>query len=243
MALFQVIDGEGRQRHTHIHRLHVAAVELLACNFPWEDRYAKFKELLDAGSLNLKIFAHPDRKALLPPLMKRAELVMADYEEWVVSGGKSIVMGEPQAAHGDVPMEPGHGDDGIAAAMRDSGGVLHEQLGDDPKWQKINVAIWSAIQRSDRRALRLAELSAVASQGGWGQQELLAVIGLLGSPRKSLLRMNLYAADGSDVPGEEIARKLASWWKDKTMTDAEWKAWSSQIEVSWSPVSPRGTKQ
>lgn len=40
----------------------------------------------------LRRFTHPDRKALLLPLLKRPELMMADYEEWVVSGGGSIVL-------------------------------------------------------------------------------------------------------------------------------------------------------
>lgn len=100
IVLFQVIDGEGRKRNNDIHRKMVLAMANEGADFPWEDRYAKFKELLDAGALNLKIFAHPDRKALLPALMKRAELVMADYEEWIASGGTSIIpnpMPEPDA--------------------------------------------------------------------------------------------------------------------------------------------------
>jgi type I restriction enzyme R subunit len=35
------------------------------------------------------------RKALLAPLMKRAELVMADDEEWITSGATSIVLSPP----------------------------------------------------------------------------------------------------------------------------------------------------
>lgn len=97
IVLFQVIDSEGKKRNNDIHRKIVLAMANEGADFPWEERYAKFKELLDAGALNLKIFAHPDRKALLPPLMKRAELVMADYEEWVVSSGQSIMMGDQQA--------------------------------------------------------------------------------------------------------------------------------------------------
>ncbi|MDD5298830.1 MAG: hypothetical protein PHU46_18170 [Rhodocyclaceae bacterium] len=97
VALFQVIDGEGKKRNKDIHRKMALAMANVGADFPWEDRYSKFKELLDFSALNLKIFAHPDRKALLPPLLKRAELVMADYEEWVVSGGQSIVAGEQQA--------------------------------------------------------------------------------------------------------------------------------------------------
>lgn len=80
IALFQVIDTEGKRRNNDIHRKMVLAMASEGADFPWEDRYAKFRELLDFSALNLKIFAHPDRKALLSPLMKRAELVMADYE-------------------------------------------------------------------------------------------------------------------------------------------------------------------
>ena len=47
---------------------------------------------LRRGLLSRLIAFHPDRKALLVPLMKRAELVMADYEEWITSGGTSIVL-------------------------------------------------------------------------------------------------------------------------------------------------------
>jgi len=103
ITLFQVIDGEGRRRNNDIHRKMVLAMANDGTDFPWEDRYAKFKELLDAGALNLKIFAHPDRKALLPPLMKRAELVMADYEEWVVSGGTSITLNPATVAESETP--------------------------------------------------------------------------------------------------------------------------------------------
>ena len=40
------------------------------------------------------------------PLMKRAELVMADYEEWITSGGTSIVLSP-------VALEQNTGTDGI----------------------------------------------------------------------------------------------------------------------------------
>ena len=61
-------------------------------DFPWDERFTSFKTMLDMSANNLKIAFHKDRKALLVPLMKRAELVMADYEEWITSGGTSIVL-------------------------------------------------------------------------------------------------------------------------------------------------------
>lgn len=243
IVLFQVIDGEGKKRNNDIHRKMILAMANEGTDFPWEDRYAKFKELLDAGATNLKIFAHPDRKALLLPLMKRAELVMADYEEWIVSGGQSIVLGDPQAGR-DVPsMHPAQEDGEFDAAMHESGRFLRQQLGDDAKWQRINGAIWSAIRNNEQRVLRLAELNVIGPEGGWEQPELLAVVGLLGAPHKGVLRMELRAADGTEVAADEVARNLASWWKDRTMSEKAWKEWASQISVSWTLADPRGEKQ
>lgn len=92
IVLFQVIDSEGVKRNNDIHRKMIRAMVNEGADFPWDERFTKFKSLLDTTATNLKILTHPDRKALLLPLLKRPELMMADYEEWVVSGGNSIVL-------------------------------------------------------------------------------------------------------------------------------------------------------
>lgn len=240
ILLFQVIHADGTRRNKDIHRKMILAMANEGVDYPWEDRYAKFKELLDTGANSLKIFTHPDRKALLLPLMKRAELVMADYEEWIVSGGTSITMG-------DQPVEREVADGNTSDALEErnfgrqkSAEFLRQQLGADLKWSQINDAFWSVIEKSERGALCLADLSPIADAGGWQQSELLVVLGLLGAPKAALLRMELRAPDGIEVPAEEVSQKLAAWWKTKTMTDAEWKAWASQYAVSWSPVVVKG---
>lgn len=91
IVLFQVIDNEGAKRNNDIHRKMILAMVNEGADFPWDERFIKFKSLLDTTATNLKILTHPDRKALLLPLLKRPELMMADYEEWVVSSGNSIV--------------------------------------------------------------------------------------------------------------------------------------------------------
>ncbi|MDD4913343.1 MAG: DEAD/DEAH box helicase family protein [Sideroxydans sp.] len=90
IVLFQVIDSEGAKRNNDIHRKMVLEMVNEGADYPWDERFTKFKSLLDSLITNLKILTHPDRKALLLPLLKRPELMMADYEEWIVSGGKSI---------------------------------------------------------------------------------------------------------------------------------------------------------
>jgi type I restriction enzyme R subunit len=231
-VLFQVIDSEGKKRNNDIHRKMILAMANEGADFPWEDRYAKFKELLDSSALNLKIFAHPDRKALLPPLMKRAELVMADYEEWIVSGGKTIVMeASPPTQEAGEPRTSG-----LQGAMQRSAEFVAKQLGNDPKWGRINGSIWSTIQASQRHAFGVADIDEIVANSGWQQSELFAILGLLASPKTGLLKMEVRSGNGTEVPAEEVARKLAAWWKDKTMTDAEWKAWASKIEVRWTPA-------
>ncbi|TCG02758.1 hypothetical protein BZM27_53470, partial [Paraburkholderia steynii] len=87
--LFKAMDATGKARNNDIHRKMILAMAKEGADFPWEERFEKFKELLDAASLSPAIFAHPNRKAFMQPLMKRSELVMADYEEWIVTDGAS----------------------------------------------------------------------------------------------------------------------------------------------------------
>jgi type I restriction enzyme R subunit len=97
-ALFKAIDQSGAMRNNDIHRKMILAMAKQGADFPWEERHSKFKELLDAAALSPVIFAQPNRKAFMGPLMKRSELVMADYEEWIVSGGSSIAVGTPASS-------------------------------------------------------------------------------------------------------------------------------------------------
>ena len=105
IVLFQVIDKEGERRNNDIHRKMILAMVNEGADFPWDERFTKFKSLLDTTATNLKILTHPDRKALLLPLLKRPELMMADYDEWVVSGGSSITL-NPPADVGSVASKP-----------------------------------------------------------------------------------------------------------------------------------------
>jgi len=91
LLLFKAMDRAGRGRNNDIHRKMVLAMAEEGEDYPWEERFGKFKELLDAANVEATVFTHPNRRQFLPPLMKRAELVMADYEEWIVTGGSSIV--------------------------------------------------------------------------------------------------------------------------------------------------------
>lgn len=245
IAIFQVIDSEGKKQNNDIHRKRVLAMANNGTDFPWEERYTKFTELLDTSATNLKIYVHPDRKALLLPLIKRSELVMADYEEWIVSGGLSIELSNELENHEptylQAPQSINRVD--IDLAERKAGNLLKLQLGGDAKWQAINSEIWISIRKSTSRVLDLAEFNNISTVCGCRLSDVYAVVGLLGSPRASLLRMMLRNTDGSEVPGEEITTKLALWWRRKEMPDNKWKEWASQINLFWTPEAISGEIQ
>ena len=92
ILLFGVIDVVGKGRNNDIYRKQILEMATEGKDFPWDERFTSFKTMLDMSATNPQIFINPDRKALLAPLLKRAELVMADYEEWITSGGTSIVL-------------------------------------------------------------------------------------------------------------------------------------------------------
>lgn len=104
-AIFKAMDRAGKTRNQDIHRKMILAMATFGEDFPWEERFSKFKELLDVANVAPDIFTHPDRKAFMAPLMKRAELVMADYEEWIVSDGTSIVIVQPVTIYDAVAPE------------------------------------------------------------------------------------------------------------------------------------------
>ena len=92
ILLFGVIDVVGKGRNNDIYRKQILEMATEGKDFPWDERFTSFKTMLDMSATNPQIFINPDRKALLAPLLKRAELVMADYEEWITSGGTSIAL-------------------------------------------------------------------------------------------------------------------------------------------------------
>ncbi|WP_322021747.1 MULTISPECIES: type I restriction enzyme subunit R domain-containing protein [unclassified Burkholderia] len=85
-TLFAAMDAVGKRKNNDVHRKLIQAMAANGEDYSWENRFGKFKELLDAAVIEPNVFAHPHRKAFLNPLMRRPELVMADYEEWVVVG-------------------------------------------------------------------------------------------------------------------------------------------------------------
>jgi hypothetical protein len=65
----------------------------------------------------------------------------------------------------------------------------------------------------------------------------LAVLALLSSGPTRLLNMNMTSTDGTRVSQAEFIEKLSDWWRDKKMSDEDWRRWASTVDVKWVPVA------
>jgi hypothetical protein len=117
---------------------------------------------------------------------------------------------------------------------------VEHHFGRDVIWIRINAAVWNAITRSNDLALTLTELDAVAKIACAESNDVLALLTLLSRPGKGFLKMEYLESDSLEalkVSRDEICKQLKAWWKDKTMTDDQWRSWAGKIVVRWFPAA------
>jgi hypothetical protein len=63
----------------------------------------------------------------------------------------------------------------------------------------------------------------------------------LSSGSACLLHMEMKSTspDGARIEKAEFIQRLNDWWRDKKLSDAEWKRWASAVEVKWVPATVR----
>jgi len=57
---------------------------------------------------------------------------------------------------------------------------------------------------------------------------------VLSAPSTGIFRMRYRTHDGSEVTDAEVSEKLRSWWRERTLSEDEWKHWSRNVLVEWS---------
>ena len=122
---------------------------------------------------------------------------------------------------------------------------LTRHLGTDEKWARINRTVWDVLETNSDHTLRLSEIDSVAAETSSDHDEVLAVLALLSRPSSGLLKMEYLATDSDgpkEVPASEAVARLRAWWKDKSVTEEEWKRWAGATVVRWS-VRARGDVQ
>jgi type III restriction enzyme len=121
-----------------------------------------------------------------------------------------------------------------------AGDYIASQLGPSPAWRRISDEIWSVITTRSEKAFYLSDIAAVSKIASVEEGEVLPVLSLLSRPSGPFLRMRFQSELSTD-PGALSAalfERLTRWWKQKTISDEEWRDWASNIKVDWVPRNP-----
>jgi len=120
---------------------------------------------------------------------------------------------------------------------------LRQQLGNVGNWPEINKAIWHTVETNPEHAFSLDDLNRIAGTVSCDPNEVLAVLVLLSRPSAQLIKMNYRRLDGDreiNVSPSEMGKQIKAWWKDKTLSDADWEAWATATRVRWVPTTVPG---
>jgi type III restriction enzyme len=113
--------------------------------------------------------------------------------------------------------------------------LIANNFGVDPKWSRINQAVWRVLGSNKNHVLELAQLDAIAKAAAAEGNDVLAVLTLLSSASTGILKMKFRA----DSPGQaeispsEVTRMLTAWWRTKSISEDEWDEWASGVQIQW----------
>jgi hypothetical protein len=126
--------------------------------------------------------------------------------------------------------------DSVSSSEISSEGYLRKHLGPDEKWARINRTVWRRLEIDPEHALLLSEIEAIAHEASSELDEVLAVLAVLSRQSTDLLKMEYLDRNSTalnEISSSEAVARLRSWWRDKTMSEDDWKRWASTTIVRW----------
>lgn len=97
--LFSLVDQATQADNNGYHKKRVLKMIAGEEDYPWDERQKKFRELLNKAVLQPKFVKSPefirDKKLFLEPVLRKSDMLMSDYEEWVASGSTSVFFSQP----------------------------------------------------------------------------------------------------------------------------------------------------
>lgn len=113
--------------------------------------------------------------------------------------------------------------------------AVRQQFGDDSARQAVTMAVMDSLKTRDA-SLSLADIDAIARSSNCDLNDALAVLGLLSRPESGVLIMNYERVANSrrtPISREEVALQLRAWWRDKTISEADWESWARSVNIMW----------
>jgi type I restriction enzyme R subunit len=97
--LFLLIDMANQADNNGYHKKRVVKMLSALEDYPWDDRQKKFKELLNGAVLQPKFpksqFFRDNKKTFWEAVLRKSDLLMADYEEWTSEAQINAANGSP----------------------------------------------------------------------------------------------------------------------------------------------------
>ena len=106
----------------------------------------------------------------------------------------------------------------------------------------INKALWHRIDATSVQRFVPSDIEPIVEAVGCSPDEVLAVLALLSRPSLSLLKMEYVALGPSgetEIPPSEVAEQIRKSWKEKSLSEQEWRIWASDTRVQWRPAVGR----
>jgi hypothetical protein len=111
---------------------------------------------------------------------------------------------------------------------------ITSHLGKDEKWEKINSALSAIIDGNKHSFVDLNDLERVSQTSDSSIRDVFSVVGLLANPNKNLMELEFCTnKDNGTIDAQSIYKKLREYWKEKKLSENEWKKWSQKIQVKW----------
>lgn len=108
------------------------------------------------------------------------------------------------------------------------------QLGKNEKWHKINSAMSMLIEENEQSFVDLNDLKKIADASESDLRDVFSLIGLLSNSEKNLMKLEFSTTTGNEkVDTQTIYKKLREYWKEKKLSENEWRKWSSKIQIKW----------
>lgn len=122
--------------------------------------------------------------------------------------------------------------------------TFRQSLGGAAELIGIADALWGRLQSNPDKRLTLDDLAEVGKNMGVSINDVLGVIGLLSAPSASLIALELRSEwDDQVVAIKDFGAQLGSWWREKRISEEDWRGWARGVKVSWTAADEKGAGQ
>lgn len=112
--------------------------------------------------------------------------------------------------------------------------IIISNFGKDKKWEQINSSLNKVIEKNDNSFFDLTDLEKISENSKGDLNDIFSLVGLLSNPDRNLLKLEFSSFDSdNEIDIHSLYQKLREYWKEKKISEKEWKEWSSKIQLKW----------